>query len=244
MDLIGKVALITGGAQGIGEACAWEFLARQGDVLLADINEDVLNATVQKMQEQYPERKILSFHLDVRHQQQCFSMADYALGEWGHIDILVNAAGIISPCPSLEVTQDDWVNLLSINLNGVFFSCQAVARHMQHSGGVIINLSSIASKAAWPGRVSYAAAKTGITGITESLAVEWASLGIRVNAVAPAWVNTEIFKYGVEQGVVAIENLNRAIPLGRIADVEDVSKLIAFSSYQMRRNLLPDRLFM
>ena len=148
--------------------------------------------------------------------------------EWGRVDIAVNAAGIISPCPSLEVTQADWENLLSINLNGVFYCCQAAARVMQATGGVIINLSSIASKAAWPGRVSYAAAKTGITGITESLAVEWASFGIRVNAVAPAWVNTAILKQGVEQGVVKIDKLNNAIPLGRVAEVRDVAKIIAF----------------
>ena len=99
---------------------------------------------------------------------------------------------------------------------------------MREKGGVIINLSSIASKAAWPGRVSYAAAKAGITAITESLAVEWAPLAIRVNAVAPAWVNTEILRQGIEQGVVAVDNLNRAIPLGRVAEVDDVCDAIAF----------------
>jgi NAD(P)-dependent dehydrogenase (short-subunit alcohol dehydrogenase family) len=226
--MLGKVAIITGGAQGIGAACGREFLARQCDVLLADIQADALEATAQKMREDYPQRRIETYPLDVRQQSQCFAMADYAFDQWGKIDILVNSAGIISPCPSLEVTQVDWENLLGINLNGVFYCCQAVARFMQHSGGAIINLSSIASKAAWPGRVSYAAAKTGITGITESLAVEWASLGIRVNAVAPAWVNTAILQEGVDKGVVEIDKLNRAIPLGRVAKVTDVSKVIVF----------------
>ena len=118
--------------------------------------------------------------------------------------------------------------MLGINLHGVFYCCQAVARFMKDTGGAIINLSSIASKAAWPRRVSYAAAKAGITGITESLAVEWASLGIRVNAVAPAWVNTAILQEGVDKGVVEIDKLNHAIPLGRVAEVTDVSKVIVF----------------
>jgi NAD(P)-dependent dehydrogenase (short-subunit alcohol dehydrogenase family) len=228
MSFAGKGVIITGGAKGIGAACAWEFLSKGANVLLADINMDAANETAFQMAVQYTDRKIRTFKLDVRKQSECFAMADYAVQELGQVNIAVNSAGIISPCPSLDVTQDDWMNLISINLSGVFYCCQAAGRIMKDAGGVIINLSSIASKAAWPGRVSYAAAKTGITGITESLAVEWASLGIRVNAVAPSWVNTDLVKIGVEKGVVAIEKLNRAIPLGRIAEVDDISKVISF----------------
>ena len=223
-----KVAVITGGAQGIGEACGTAFLTQGCDVLLADIQEDALNSTAQKLRADYPQQTIETFVLDVRQQATCFAMADFAISKWGRLDVLINSAGIISPCPSLDVTQADWENLLGINLHGVFYCCQAVARYMKDTGGAIINLSSIASKAAWPRRVSYAAAKAGITGITESLAVEWAPYGIRVNAVAPAWVNTAILKEGIDKGVVEIDKLNRAIPLGRVAEVADVSKVIAF----------------
>ena len=227
-DLTGKVAVVTGAAQGIGAGCAKELAARGCDILMADIKAEALENQVEALGKAFPERKIASFALDVRQQRNCFAMAEHAQAELGSIDIMVNSAGIISPCESMDVTQDDWENLLSINLNGVFYCCQAAATVMREKGGVIINLSSIASKAAWPGRVSYAAAKAGITAITESLAVEWAPLAIRVNAVAPAWVNTEILRQGIEQGVVAVDNLNRAIPLGRVAEVDDVCDAIAF----------------
>ncbi len=227
-DFIGKAAVVTGAAQGIGAGCAKELAARGCDVLLADIKAGGLEKQVEALGRAFPDRRIEGCVLDVRQQRDCFDMAEHARETLGSIDIMVNSAGIISPCASTDVTQDDWENLLSINLSGVFFCCQAAARLMRERGGVIINLSSIASKAAWPGRVSYATAKAGITAITESLAVEWASLGIRVNAVAPAWVNTEILRQGVEQGVVAVDKLNRAIPLGRVAEVDDVCDAIAF----------------
>ena len=228
MTFEGQGVVITGGANGIGAACAWEFLSKGANVLLADINIDLAHETASQMAAKYPDRTVRTFKLDVRKQAECFAMAEYAVKEFGQVNVAVHSAGIISPCASLDVTQDDWLNLININLNGVFYCCQAAGQVMKAVGGVIINLSSIASKAAWPGRVSYAAAKTGITGITESLAVEWAPLRIRVNAVAPAWVNTDMVKMGVEKGVVAIDKLKRAIPLGRIAEVDDVAKVIAF----------------
>ena len=227
-DLNGKVAVVTGAAQGIGAGCAGTFLSRGCDVLLTDIKSDEVHERADELRKRFPRRKALAYNLDVRDQDACFAMVEYARAELGSIDIMVNSAGIISPRSSLDVTQDDWENLISINLSGVFFCCQAAARIMRERGGVIINLSSIASKAAWPGRVSYAAAKAGITAVTESLAVEWAALGIRVNAVAPAWVDTEILRQGVEQGVVAVDKLNRAIPLGRVAGVDDVCDAIVF----------------
>lgn len=228
MNFQGKAAVITGGAAGIGEACAWEFLARGADVLLADVNLENATETARRMNEKYPAQRVRVFQVDVRKQAECFAMIDYAVAELGRVDVLVNSAGIISPHPSLEVTEDDWCNLININLNGTFFGCQAAGRVMKDSGGVIINLSSIAAKTGWPGRVSYAAAKNGVTGITESLAVEWAQYGIRVLAVAPAWVNTELMQSAARRGVVAIEKLNAAIPLGRIAEVDDISSVIVF----------------
>lgn len=228
MSFEGQGVIVTGGANGIGAACVREFLERGANVLIADINIDLADESAALLTARYPNSRIRTFRLDVRKQSECFAMADYAVRELGQVNVVVNSAGIISPCASLDVTQDDWMNLIGINLNGVFYCCQAAGRIMKNTGGVIINLSSIASKAAWPGRVSYAAAKTAITGVTESLAVEWAPLGIRVNAVAPAWVNTDLVRIGVEKGVVAIDKLNRAIPLGRIAEVDDVSKVIAF----------------
>lgn len=123
-------------------------------------------------------------------------MADYVVSELGRFDIAVHAAGIVSSHPPLEMTEDDWNHLIAINMNGVFFCCQAAGCAMQASGGggVIINISSIAAQTGWPGRTSYAAAKAGVMLITQSLAVKWALPGIRVNAVGPGWVATELIK--------------------------------------------------
>ncbi len=230
MSFDGKVAIITGGARGIGEACAWAFLEQGVDVMLADINPERAETTAQRMSEKYPQRRVRVFQVNTKHQAECFSMADFAVRELGRIDILVNSAGITSQQPSLDVTEDDWNNLIGVNLSGVFFCAQAVGRAMsagQH-GGVIISISSIAAEAALPRRASYNAAKAAINSLTKTLAVEWASFGIRVNAVAPTWVATELTVAAVERGVVSLEKLTGAIPLGRLAEVEDVANAAVF----------------
>ena len=130
-DLTGKVAVVTGAAQGIGAGCAKELAARGCDILMADIKAEALENQVEALGKAFPERKIASFALDVRQQRNCFAMAEHAQAELGSIDIMVNSAGIISPCESMDVTQDDWENLLSINLNGVFYCCQAAATVMR-----------------------------------------------------------------------------------------------------------------
>lgn len=229
MNFTGKVAVITGGARGIGEACAEDLMAKGADVLLADINVERASETADKLRARYPERKALPYRVDVRHQAECFAMADFAVQQLSRVDVLVNSAGIIGPAPSLDVTEEAWNNLIGINLSGSFFCCQAVARYMKdQGGGSIINLSSIAAQAAWPRRASYAASKAGITAITTSLAVEWAPHKIRVNAVAPTWVATELMVQAFQMGVVTQEKLEAAIPLGRIAQVEDIARAVTF----------------
>lgn len=230
MSFDGKVAVITGGARGIGEACGLAFLEQGADVLLADIDLERAQQTVQKMSEQYPQRRVRFFPVNTKRQSECFAMADYAVQEMGRIDILVNSAGITSQKASLDVTEEDWNNLIGINLSGVFFCAQAVARAMEagHHGGVIISLSSIAAEAALPRRASYNAAKAAINQLTKTLAVEWASLGIRVNAVAPTWVATDILAGSIQKGLVSLDKLTRAIPLGRVAEVEDIANAIIF----------------
>jgi NAD(P)-dependent dehydrogenase (short-subunit alcohol dehydrogenase family) len=115
-------------------------------------------------------------------------------------------------------------------MSGVFFCSQAAARAMQagNHGGVIINLSSMNSEAGVPWRASYCAAKAGVNLLTRTLAIEWAALGIRVNAVAPGWVATELTQGAVERGVLDIEKLKRVNPMNRIAEVEDVANAILF----------------
>jgi NAD(P)-dependent dehydrogenase (short-subunit alcohol dehydrogenase family) len=230
MSFDGKVAVITGGARGIGEACGLALLEQGADVLLADIDLERAENTAQKMREKYSQRRVRVFQVNTKHQSECFAMADYAAKELGRIDILVNSAGITSQRASLDVTEEDWNNLIGINLSGVFFCAQAAARMMvtANHGGVIISLSSIAAEAALPKRASYNAAKAAINQLTKTLAVEWASLGIRVNAVAPTWVATDILAGSIQKGLVSLDKLTGAIPLGRVAEVGDVANAVVF----------------
>jgi NAD(P)-dependent dehydrogenase (short-subunit alcohol dehydrogenase family) len=230
MSFAGRVAVITGGARGIGEGCGLALLEQGADVLLADIDLERAQNTAHMMSEKYPQRRVRVFQVNTKHQAECFAMSDYAVNELGRIDILVNSAGITSQKPSLDVTEDDWNNLIGINLSGVFFCAQAAARAMTaaHHGGVIISLSSIAAEAALPKRASYNAAKAAINQLTKTLAVEWAPFGIRVNAVAPTWVSTDILAGSIQKGLVSLDKLTSAIPLGRVAEVEDIANAVVF----------------
>lgn len=229
MDFEGKTAVITGGARGIGRAVGEHFLAEGADVLLADVNAENVSQTASELRAVYPRCRVETFMVNTRRQAECFAMGDYAVEKFGRMDVLVNCAGIVSQAASLDVTEDDWNNLIGINLSGVFFCSQAAGRVMkERGGGAIINMSSIGAEAGLPRRASYSAAKAGITLLTRTLAVEWAEYGIRVNAVGPAWVSTDLLKISVERGVVDVGRLENAIPLGRIATLEDVSQAVLF----------------
>lgn len=231
MSFNGKIAVITGGARGIGAACARAFLAAGADVLLADIDANAANETAEQMRQQHPERRVEVFQLDTRQQAECFAMADYAVQQFGRIDIQLHAAGIVDQGPSLDVTQGSWERLIGINLNGVFFCCQAAGRVMRdQGGGVIVNISSVSARAGLPKRASYVAAKAAVNMLTETLAVEWAPYKIRVNAVGPGWVATDIVKKSIERGVVTLEQLEAANPTGRIAQPEEIASVALFLS--------------
>jgi NAD(P)-dependent dehydrogenase (short-subunit alcohol dehydrogenase family) len=220
---------VTGGGRGLGKAIAEHFLKHGADVLLADIDLETATASAETMRQKQPDRRVEVFQVNTKKQAECFAMADYVVEKFGRLDVQVNCAGIVSQRASLEVTEEDWNNLIGINLSGVFFSCQAAGRVMKdRGGGAIINLSSIGAEAALPKRASYSSAKAGITLMTRTLAIEWAEYGIRVNAIGPAWVATDLLKISIERGVVDLGRLENAIPLGRIATVEDVAEAALF----------------
>jgi NAD(P)-dependent dehydrogenase (short-subunit alcohol dehydrogenase family) len=224
-----KSVIINGGGGEIGLACAKALLAAGANVLLSDIRSEQLLRYASDLRTEFPSALIETFECDVTKQEDCFRTADYAEKTLGTIDISVNLAGIISPCTSLEVTQEDWERLISVNLNGTFFCCQAVARVMvRNGGGSIVNTSSIAAGTAWPARASYGASKAAVSELTKTLAVEWASHGIRVNAVAPGWVETDLLTPAVKKGFIDIETIKNGIPMKRIASKEDVANTVTF----------------
>jgi len=189
-DLSGRVAVVTGTSRGLGQVFA-RALARAGaDLVVTSRNRTALadfEAEIQALG-----RRSLSFDLDVRKHASIDAMVASAEEAFGHIDILVNNAGCNIRKPAIDVTWDDWNQILDTNLRGSFFVAQAVARRMiPRKYGRIINIGSVTSVAGYAGLAPYGASRGGIRQITMSLADDWGKYGITVNCLAPGWFRTE-----------------------------------------------------
>lgn len=228
-DLTGKVALITGAKRGMGKAHAIA-LARQGaKVIVTDIGlekecPDFINEI------QASDGTVLCLEMDVSKKEQVDAAFDSAIKHFGRLDILVNNAGIFNPKAFLEITEDEWDKTIDINLKGEFLCAQRAAKEMaKNKWGRIINISSIASGQVGIGiewGSHYTASKGGIIGMTETLAIELAPLGINVNAIAPGAIDTPMLRAGA-----APEELKKfveKIPLKRIGRPEEVSAAVVF----------------
>ncbi len=207
--LDGSVALVTGGASGIGAAIAAAFATKGATVAVADLATDA------------------GYRCDVADPESVDSTVAAVIGDLGRIDILVNSAGIarLAPAESLSVAQ--WDSTMAVNLKGTFLMCQAVGRHMLAAGrGAIINMASQAASVAIEEHVAYCASKFGVVGITKVLATEWAGRGVRVNSISPTVVLTDL-------GIKAWDNpkgdaLKKQIPTGRFAYPDEVAAAAVF----------------
>jgi NAD(P)-dependent dehydrogenase (short-subunit alcohol dehydrogenase family) len=222
------VAVITGGARGIGRGCAAQLAADGYAIVIADVRGEAAEQTANEFISQG--YRASSAAADVTDAAACSAMIAKAVEAFGRIDVLVNSAGISRPEPSLDVTPENWRRMIDIQLNGTFFCSQAAGRQLvaQGWGGVIINISSINAEAAFPMRTAYSCAKAGVTMMTKTLAIEWAEHGIRVNAVGPCHTETEMTVENIKRGAVSVEVLQKRIPLGRLAKVEDVANAVSF----------------
>ncbi len=223
-----KVALITGAARGIGRGIAEQLLADGYAVMIADIRGDAAAQTAAELAASGA--PAAACQADVADPAACQDMVQRTVERFGRLNVLVNNAGISKPQPSLEVSPDDWRRMIDIQLNGVFFCAQAAGRQMvaQGGGGVIINITSINAEAAFPQRASYVAAKAGVHMLTKVLAIEWAGHKIRVNAVGPAHTETEMTLQHIRSGRIQLDALQKRIPLGRLASVQDVAHAVSF----------------
>lgn len=230
MNFDGRSVIITGGAGEIGRACARAFLETGAKVAVCDVSIERATEAVDELRNSLPGSHLVALASDVRVQSECIEMVHAAATRLGSLDVGVNLAGIISPGPSIEVTDTDWERLIDVNLNGTFYCCQAFARVMSKSskGGAIVNTASIAGSTAWPARASYGASKAAVENLTKSLAVEWVDLGIRVNAVAPGWVETTLLEPAIRKGYIDLEAIKRGIPMHRIADKREIADAILF----------------
>ena len=224
MELSGKVALVTGAAQGIGKAIAM-LLARNGaEVVVSDINLEKAQETANEIQGMG--RRSLAIKVNVADLKDVERMVETTVEQFGRIDILVNNAGITRDRLILRMTEEDWDAVLDVNLKGTFNCTKAVIRHMsKQKSGKIVSIASVSGEMGNPGQANYAASKAGVIGFTKTIAREFAGRGINVNAIAPGYIQTPMTDAVPEK---AKEELKRMIPMERLGKPEDVAQAVLF----------------
>lgn len=205
----GKVILVFGGAGGIGAQTAAHLTNEGVRVVTADLRGGDVEC-------------------DITDPDACGRAARFAVDRHGQLDGMVNCAGVSKPHDSLTLPPADWARMVDVQLNGAFYAAQACASHMWERGGSMVLISSTNAEAAFPRRAAYCAAKAGVAMLTKVLAIEWADRNIRVNAVGPAYVATEMTQRNIAAGNVNEEQIKKRIPLGRLAQPADVAEAIGF----------------
>jgi NAD(P)-dependent dehydrogenase (short-subunit alcohol dehydrogenase family) len=220
MRLADRVAVITGGGRGIGLAAARVFVREGARVVLGDLDRSALDAATEELG---PERA-LGLAVDVSRGADAALLVGAALERWGRIDVALNSAGIAAPLPATELSEEEWRRVVDVNLTGTFLVCQAAGRAMLERGsGAIVNLASMYGKRAVPNRAPYVASKFAVVGLTEALAVEWAP-HVRVNALAPGYTDTELFRRNQARGATDVDALIARTPLGRLGRPEEIAE--------------------
>ena len=224
MRLTGKVALITGAAQGIGKAVAL-LLARHGaDIVVSDINLEKAEETAKEIESIGP--KAMAIKVNVASLNDVERMVEAVLKKFGRIDILINNAGITRDKLILRMTEEDWDIVLNVNLKGTFNCTKAVVRHMaKQRSGKIVSIASVVGEMGNAGQVNYAASKAGVIGLTKTIAREFAQRGINVNAIAPGYIETPMTEVLSDK---VKEELKRLIPMERLGKPEDVAEAVLF----------------
>ncbi|UXV35331.1 glucose 1-dehydrogenase [Staphylococcus sp. IVB6181] len=225
-----KVAIVTGGAMGLGQAMATALAQAGANIVIADIQEDVAAATATTIRETEGV-KATSLKVDVTNPDDVQKMVDDVVDEFGKIDILINNAGMTINAKAEEMTYEQWNKVINLNLNGVFLVAQAVGRQMIEQGyGNIINISSmsgiIANKP--QEQCSYNASKAGVIMLTKSLAMEWSKYNIKVNTIAPGYMKTELTKPFFEQGGAMIDDWMGFTPMGRPGLPEELGGIVVY----------------
>jgi 3-oxoacyl-[acyl-carrier protein] reductase len=225
MRFEGKTAVVTGGSRGIGRACVAR-LASEGAAVafLYRSNQQAAEALAAELAS--APGKVRGLQADVRDLQRAHQVIDQLFEEWTHIDVLVNSAGIVHDGLLGAMTADQWRDVIETNLGGTFNYCHAVTQPMMMMRrGSIVNLSSTSAEFASRGQVNYAASKGGIDGLTRALAKELAARNIRVNAVAPGMIETDMSQ--VVRGIAG-DQIKKAIPLKRIGKPAEIAAVVAF----------------
>lgn len=233
--LKGKVVLVTGAARGIGKAIALESARQEAKVVIADILEKEMLQTLKELKKINPQSKAIK--VDVRSSKEIANLTKQVLHTFSRIDIFFNNAGIIEVHEFLDITEEEWDKVMDINAKGVFLCAQNVAKIMKkQKSGVIINTSSVACRKGMPQTAVYAASKSVVTSLTWSMAIALAQYGVRVNAIAPGMIETDLWKYidkkfaqvaKVPLGEVRKKRI-QTIPMNRPGTAEEVAQVAIF----------------
>lgn len=229
--LKGKTAIITGSGRGIGRAIALAMAAQGANIVVNDVNMESADEVVAEIEAMG--RQAIAVKADVTAEEQVLAMVEACINRFGKLDILVNNAGIIQTAPVTEIDGKDWDRVMEVNLKGVFLCCKAALAPMkaQH-GGKIINIASVAGKRGGGllGNSCYSASKGGVIAFTKSLARESGPFGINVNAITPAFTDTEMTRSIAPDKK---EFIIKMLPLGRVGQPADIAGAVCFLASSM-----------
>lgn len=223
MKLKGRVAVVTGSSRGIGRAIAEAFAGEGASVVVNSRSAKTAHATAAEIG-----KDVLGLAADVSTEEGAQSLIDETLEFFGRVDVLVNNAGQSMVRDSLELSAADWRSTLDLNLTAPFLCSQRAARAMlEGRGGVIINIASVTSFAAFPRRLAYATTKAGLVMLTRVMASEWAPK-VRVNAIAPGFIETDLVRALEGEGKLDFAALRKRTPMGRLGTPEEIAKTAVF----------------
>jgi len=225
LSLKDRVAIVTGGAQGIGYAIAETFAQRGASIMIADVMKDKAEEAAKEIADKTGQ-KVRATTVNVTENASAKAMADTAVAEFGKVDILVNNAGITRDNLLVRLSEDDWDSVLDINLKGAFNCSQAIVRHMMKQRyGRIINISSVSGVVGEAGQTNYSSSKAGLLGFTKALAKEVGSRNITVNAVAPGFIETRL-TVNLPQELKDFSI--KLTPMGRFGKPKEIAYAVAF----------------
>lgn len=232
-----QVVVVTGGAGGVGQSLVRLFASEGARLMIADLDEAGCRTVAEEARQLGADADYIAGNL--REKDYCDALITRTIERFGGLDILLNNAGVIPRGTIEETTDDMWFTAMDVNLNAVFFLCRAAIPQMKARGGAIVNTSSVWGTYPGPGHVAYCTSKGAVAALTRNLGRDCAPLGIRVNAVCPHEINTPMIRSGFERRGLdsdkAIEELNKTVPLGRIAEPEDIADVIAFLASDQAR---------